>query len=95
MAKRPNLRELYGVSNRQTQHQVIDTLTRKRHVSASEDRRDGRRIVVVECPDSRAQWVFRTITSIDPQAVLIHVEAPASSFESINVLEVEPKESPA
>jgi hypothetical protein len=38
--------------------------------------------------------VFRKITAIDPRAVLIHVEVPASSFESINVQEREPKDAP-
>jgi hypothetical protein len=94
MAKLPDLREVYGVSSRQTQHQIIDALKRKRHISASEDRRDGHRVVIVECPDSRAQWVFRKITAIDSQAILIHVEVPASSFESINVQELKPRDAP-
>jgi hypothetical protein len=84
MSDVPPLCEVYGVTSRQTQHQIIDALQRKRTVTASENRLDGHRVVIVECADSRAQWVFRTIMSIDPGAVLIQAEAPASAFESIN-----------
>lgn len=77
MAKLPNLREVYGVTSRQTQHRIMDVLRRKRDLHVAEDRRDGQRVVVVDCPDSRAHWVFRKVTSIDPRAVLVQAVAGA------------------
>ena len=71
MAKVPAVHEIYGVTSRQTQHRIIDALRRKRNLKATEDRRDGHRLVVVDCPESRAQWVFRKVTSIDPRAMLL------------------------
>jgi hypothetical protein len=67
----PALREIYGVSDRRTQQRVMAALRRKRNLTATADLHEGNRVVVVECPESRAQWVFRKITAIDPRALLL------------------------
>jgi hypothetical protein len=79
MERAPELHEVYGVTSRQTQHRIIDVLRRKRNLAVAEDRRDGRRVVIVECPDALAQWVFRKVTSIDPDAVLIQATPTVSA----------------
>lgn len=67
----PSLREIYGVSDRRTQQRVMAALGRRRNLTAVADIREGNRVVVVECPESRAQWVFRKVTTIDPRALLL------------------------
>jgi hypothetical protein len=65
------VREIYGVADTRSQTSIVGKLRRKRNVTAKAAEHDHNAVVVVSCPPSRAQWVFRKVMSIDPRAVLL------------------------